>query len=103
MKARMGAQTIGSLAVSTSLAAKTEAKDLAEDGECGPSCAMGVFSCWSFAVEPKARSRIVTGTTVRLMTRLPMATGIALRPPDSSPTTAGPTTGTAGADAVSGG
>src|SRR5271169_2307578 len=101
MKARTGAQTIGSLRVSASLAAKTEAYDLADDGECGPSCAMGVFSCWSFAVEPNARSRIVTGTTVRLMTRLAIAIGMALSPPNSSPRTAGPTKGTAGAEAVS--
>src|ERR1700722_19352908 len=101
MKARMGAQTIGSLTVSTSLAAKTEAYDVWDDAECCSACATGVFSWGSFAVEPNARSRIVMGTTVRLMTRLAMATGMALRPPNRSPRTAGPTKGTAGAEAVS--
>src|ERR1700751_5531125 len=101
MKARTGAQTIGSLTVSTSFAAKTEAYDVWDDAECCPSCATGVFSWGSFAVEPNARSRIVMGTTVRLMTRLAMATGIALRPPNRSQRTAGPTKGPAGAEAVS--
>ena len=43
----------------------------------------------------------MTGTTVRLMTRLPIAIGMALSPPNRSPRTAGPTKGTAGAEAVS--
>src|ERR1700733_16067686 len=101
MKARTGAQTIGSLRVSASLAAKTEADDLEDDAECSPSSPTGVFSCRSLPLESNARSRIVTGTTVRLMTRLAIAIGMALSPPNSSPRTAGPTKGTAGAEAVS--
>ena len=45
--------------------------------------------------------RIVTGTTVRLITRLAMAIGTALDCPNSSPRMAGPMNGTAGAEAVS--
>ena len=61
----------------------------------------GSFSGGSLPVESSARSRIVTGTTVRLMTRLAIAIGMALSPPNRSPRTAGPTNGTAGAEAVS--
>src|SRR5580658_1018412 len=99
MKARTGAHTIGSLTVSTSLEANTETYDLEDDAECSPPCAAGVFSVGSLPVEFSARSRIVTGTTVRLMTRLAIAIGMALSPPNSSPRTAGPTKGTAGAEA----
>src|ERR1700683_2542497 len=99
-KARTGAQTIGSLIVSTSFAAKAEAYDLGDDAECYPSCATGEFSCRSLPLEYNARRRRVTGTTVRLMTRLARATGMALSRPKRSPRTAGPTKGTAGAEAV---
>src|ERR1700680_1428394 len=47
IKARTGAQTIGSLIVSTSLAAKTEADDLGEVAGCSPSRGTGEFSCGS--------------------------------------------------------
>src|ERR1700757_4299659 len=93
MKARTGAQTIGSLTVSTSLPAKTEAYDLGAEADDFPSCEGPPVEC-------KARSRIVIGTTMRLMTRLAIAIGIALSPPNRSPRTAGPTKGTAGAEAV---
>src|SRR6201988_5296972 len=96
IKARTGAQTIGSLTVSTSLAAETEACDLGAVAECCPLSARGVFSCRFLLVESNARSRIVIGTTVRLMTRLATAIGMALRPPNRLPRTAGPTKGTAG-------
>ena len=43
----------------------------------------------------------MTGTTVRLMTRLAIAIGMALSRPNRSPRTAGPTKGTAGAEAMS--
>src|ERR1700722_6947996 len=99
-KGKTGAQTIGSLIVSTSFAAKTEAYDLGDDADCSPSCATGEFSCRSLPLESNARSRSVTGTTVRLMTRLARAHGMALSRPERSPRTAGPTKGTAGAEAV---
>src|SRR5271154_3264147 len=101
IKARTGAQTIGSLIVSASLAAKTEADDLGEVAECSPSRGTGEFSCGSLPVDSNVRSRIVTGTTVRLIMRLAIAIGMALSPPNRSPRTAGPTKGTAGAEAVS--
>src|SRR6202041_585721 len=100
-KAITGAHTIGSLTVSTNLAANTETYDLGDDSDCSPPCAAGVFFVGSLPVEFSARSRIVIGTTVRLMTRLPSAIGMALGPPNKSPSTAGPTNGTAGAEAVS--
>jgi hypothetical protein len=53
-------------------------------------------------VVSNARRKIVTGTTVTLMTRLPTAIGMAaLGRPNRSPRTAGPMKGTAGAAAVS--
>src|SRR6202167_2753254 len=78
IKARTGAQTIGSLIVSASLAAKTEADDLGEVAECSPSRGTGEVSCGSLPVESNVRSRIVTGTTVRLITRPAIAIGMAL-------------------------
>src|SRR5580704_16618716 len=81
-KAITGAHTIGSLTVSTSLAANTETYDLGDDSDCSPPCAAGVFSVGSLPVEFSARSRIVIGTTVRLMTRPPSAIGMALSPPE---------------------
>src|SRR5580704_15269743 len=99
-KAITGAHTIGSLTVTTSLAANTETYDPGDGADCFPSCA-GVFSVGSLSVEFSVRSSIVIGTTVRLMTRLPSAIGMALSPPNKSPSTAGPTNGTAGAEAVS--
>src|ERR1700691_2253657 len=76
-KAITGAHTIGSLTVSTNLAANTETYDLGDDSDCSPPCAAGVFFVGSLPVEFSARSRIVIGTTVRLMTRLPSAIGAA--------------------------
>src|SRR6202453_645270 len=99
-KARIGAQTIGSLMVSAIFPAKTAAFDLGDDEfSCSPRA--GVLFCWPLSVESNERSRIVIGTTVRLMTRLAAAMGIALSLPSRSPRTAGPTKGTAGAEAVS--
>src|SRR6201990_2757218 len=100
-KARTGAQTIGSLTVSTSLPVNTETYDLGGDAESLPVCRTEVLFCESLPVEFNARNRIVIGTTVRLMTRLAIAIGMALSPPNRSPSTAGPTKGTAGAEAVS--
>src|SRR6202050_2620564 len=93
-KALTGAHTIGSLTVSASLAANTETYDLGDDSDWSPPCAAGVFSVGSLPVEFNARNRIVIGTTVRLITRLPSAIGMALSPPNKSPSTAGPTNGT---------
>src|SRR3984885_7129856 len=100
MKARIGAQTIGSLRVSAIFPAKTAAFDLGDDAEFPCSPGTGVFVCGFLPVESNERSRIVIGTTVRLMTRLAAAIGIALSLPSRSPRTAGPTKGTAGAEAV---
>jgi hypothetical protein len=63
MKAKTGAQTIGSLIVSASLAAKTEADDLGEVAECSPSRGTGEFSCASLPVESNVRSRV--GRSIR--------------------------------------
>src|SRR6202789_2464038 len=101
-KAITGAHTIGSLTVSTSLAANTETYDLGDDSGCSPPCVAGVFSVGPLPVEFSARSRIVIGTTVRLMTRLPSALGMARSPPNKSPSTAGPEKGPAGAGAGTG-
>ena len=100
MKARIGAQTIGSLRVSAIFPAKIAAFDLG-DAEFPCSSGTGVFVCGFLPVESNERSRIVIGTTVRLMTRLAAAMGIALSLPSRSPRTAGPTKGTAGAEAAS--
>src|ERR1700688_4462478 len=100
-KARTSAQTIGSLTVSTSLQVNTETYDLGVDSESIPVCRTEFLFCESLPVESNARNRIVIGTTVRLMTRLAIAIGMALSPPNRSPRTAGPTKGTAGAEAVS--
>ena len=66
-----------------------------------PACKTELLFCEPLPVESNARSRIVIGTTVRLMTRLAIAIGMALSPPNRSPSTTGPTKGTAGAEAVS--
>src|ERR1700689_1328056 len=100
MKARIGAHTIGSLRVSGIFPAKIAGFDLGDDDEFSCSPRAGVLFCWPLSVESNERSRIVIGTTVRLMTRLAAAIGIALSPPSRSPRTAGPTKGTAGAEAV---
>src|SRR3984957_13373737 len=100
-KARTGAQTIGSLTVSASLPVNTETYDLGVDEESVPAFKTKLLFCESLPVESKARSRMVIGTTVRLMTRLASAIGMALSPPNRLPRTAGPTKGTAGAEAVS--
>src|SRR5271163_2637161 len=99
-KARTGAQMIGSLTVSRSLPVNTETYDCGADAESLPACRTELLFCASLPVESNARSRTVTGTTVRLMTRLAIAIGMALSPPNRSPSTAGPTKGTAGAEAV---
>src|ERR1700722_20504375 len=101
-KARTGAQTIGSLTVSLILAARNARGDVRGGAERVPSCSFGLLPFDSLPVVSNARKRIVTGTTVRLMTRLSIAIGIAaLGRPKRSPRTAGPTKGTAGAEAVS--
>src|ERR1700685_1587058 len=95
MKARIGAHTIGSLSVSAILPAKIAALDLGDDEfSCSPR--EGVLFCWPLSVESNERSRIVIGTTVRLMTRLAAAMGIALSIPSGSPLRDGPTQGTPG-------
>src|SRR5580704_16427921 len=100
-KARMGAQTIGSFAVSVSLAKRTEVYDTGCDAEDFPSCAAKFFSWGPPPGVSSVRKRIVNGTTVRLITRLAIAIGMALGPPNKSPRMAGPKKGTAGAEAVS--
>src|SRR5580693_49333 len=84
-KARTGAQTIGSLTISASLPVNTETYDLGVDEESVPACKTELLFCESLPVESKARSRMVIGTTVRLMTRLAIAIGMALSPPKRSP------------------
>src|ERR1700719_82142 len=101
-KARTGAQTIGSLTVSVILAARNARGDVRGDAEGAPSCSAELLPYDSLPVVSNERKRIVIGTTVRLMTRLPTAIGMAaLGRPNKSPRTAGPTKGTAGAEAVS--
>src|SRR5271167_3112646 len=99
-KAKTGAQTIGCLTVSARLAARTESCDAGGDAESSPSCAAKLARCEPPSAVSNVRKRIVAGTTVRLMTRLAIAIGMALDPPKRSPRTAGPTKGTAGAEAV---
>src|ERR1700731_4741999 len=86
-KASKGAQTIGSLTVSSSFSAKTEWRVVG-----GAVVPMGVL--------PNARPRIVIGTTMRLMIRAAIAIVTALALPNRSPRIAGPMNGTAGADAI---
>src|ERR1700685_2227253 len=96
MKARIGAHTIGSLRVSAIFPAKIAAFDLGDDDEFSCSPRAGVLFCWPLSVESNERSRLVIGTTVRLMTRLAAAMGIALSIPSGSPLRDGPTQGTPG-------
>lgn len=101
-KARTGAQTIGSLTVSLILAERNARGDVRGGAERAPSCSFELLPFDSLPVVSNARKRIVTGTTVRLMMRLSTAIGMAaLGRPNRSPRTAGPTKGTAGAEAVS--
>src|SRR5580698_802473 len=99
MKARIGAHTIGSLRVSAIFPAKTAAFDFG-DAEFPCSSGTGVFVCWFLPVESNERRRIVIGTTVRFMTRLAAANGIAQSHTNKSPKKAGPTKSNADAEDV---
>src|SRR5580658_4455215 len=91
-KARTGAQTMGAFTVSTTLAARMARGDVRGDSERASSCGAELLPCDSFPVVLNSSRRIVPGTTVRLLTRLPTAIGMAaLERPNRSPRTAGPT------------